>query len=193
MNAIRRTLTIACVFALLAPLAGCVKIYQDDIDPETSASQTSTDTPEASTEDDSDGEATVPADSEGVAPGTVGAPATLGSWSVTVVEAELDPRNSNGLIAEDGERLLKIETELTNEGTKPMRVSAEDWMLVDSKDAAYEVLPAESPDSRGERNIPQDKTAEVTVYFAVPDSSNGFILRFEPTEGGPGTLAVPVP
>ncbi len=175
MKSRRFPILLTCLFAVVL-LGGCAKQPEATPTPAPASEASGTAaTPPAE----------APSTSGDVVQGTIGSPATLGNWTVTVRKSESESGDDS---AKSG---LKVEIDLKNNDTASLSVAASDWTAVNASGQTYSVAPSSRPDKQGERTVPAGKTEDVTVSFDVP-SGGSYILRFAPAAGGPGTLEVPL-
>jgi hypothetical protein len=181
----RSPLVIVIAIVLSALLASCSnELPTEEPRPRTPAEETQTPAPSEPEREAPDEEqleiATIT--------GTQGTPSRLGSWTVTVREAEFGGGNDDVEVP-SGMRRLKIEVDLTNESEGSLTTARSDWTLI-SSDSAHQVLEASEREKQGERTFSAGDEEDVTVNFAVPSATESYVLRFEPSEGGPGALEV---
>lgn len=131
-----------------------------------------------------------PSPASGIIEGSVLTPATVGSWTVIVDEFEFD-HSTDAVTLPAGTRQLKVEVDLTNESDRSLSVRSSDWDLL-GEEGRYQVLPTRDPDDQGERTFRAGERDDVSMSFAVPSGEGEYILRFTPSQGGPGTLRVPL-
>ncbi len=184
---LRVALTSVVSLSLLASLAACA-----DEEANVGAGNNPVATSDTSVQPpvEQDAEEGTPADGGDVTTGAVGTPISLGLWRATVRAPEFGSGNDDVSVP-GGMQRLKIEIDLTNNSASAMSVGMGDWSLRLGS-ITYEVLRATRPDKHGERTVSAGETEDVTVNFAVPDASAAYILKFDPAQGGPGVLEVPL-
>lgn len=184
----KRWLYLAVALGVLAgavlALSGCNGYTADEPAPP-AVMEPETTPPGAPDLDDPDA---APGAGPDVVTGTPGRSESVGSWSVTVDEWEFGSGNDDVEVPPGMER-LKVEVELVNTAGDDLTLLPEDWMIV-AGDATFPVLPSDRGEKQGERTVSAGETENVTVNFAVPDRTSEYVLRFAPSEGGPGTLEV---
>ena len=119
----------------------------------------------------------------------VGEPTIVGDWTVLISGVDMGPEA-------EGERPgnVTVMASLVHDADDPLPVRRDDWSLVDQAGEEYPPVRGNSM-LDGEEEVPLDpgETAQITLYFEVPAPNGPFVLRFAPSEGGPGELRVAIP
>jgi hypothetical protein len=134
----------------------------------------------------------------GMTTGSVGEPIVVGDWTVLVREVETEGPERRGEPGSSEEErqdpgILTFTIDMSHDQESALPLVRDDWALESAEGGSYKPVEANEDLAGEDPSVDAAETATISLVFEVADPQGAFMLRFEPSEGGPGVARIAIP